>query len=279
MLPIPPNDPVVSYVPLPRVNYSGVEHRETLLPPDLSLAWQIHRLWAKKKRQMATSAACVLRDPVARLEAELVRRCMRLHRCDRQAELKVLGEQLAAICALPSRDFVLRLPTEHWHVLPQSWYVWNERGEVQCPCVLAREPIRKAAGLLRTDAGSGGGDRRHDLLRHGRLWMQPSAAFDADARAAARRARRAAARRARCTRATAPRRARRCQIMSRVFHSSSNEHWGNDERARTLLVHGDLLCSPSRPRAFIALMVTEDFRMKKSPSSLPLRLRCSPGAT
>lgn len=178
MLPIPPNDPVVSYVPLRRLNYSAVEHRETLLPPDLSLAWQIHRLWAKKKRQMAASAACVLRDPVARLEAELVRRCMRLHRCDRQAELQVLGEQLAAICALPSRDFALRLSIEHWHVLPQSWYVWNERGEVQCPCLLAREPIRKAAGLLRTSGSSGGGDLRHDLLRHGRLWMQPSAAFD-----------------------------------------------------------------------------------------------------
>ena len=172
LVPIPPNDYVASYVPLRRLNYSTVAYRETLLPPDLSLSWQLDRLWHPRKTR--ASAACVLRDPVARLEAELIRRCMRLHRCDRQAELQVLGEQLRTVCALPTRDHVFRLSPEHWHVLPQSWYVWNERGEVQCPCLLAREPVRKAAGLLRT----GGGDPRHDLLRHGRLWMQPSAAFD-----------------------------------------------------------------------------------------------------
>ena len=176
LVPIPPNDYVASYVPLRRLNYSTVAYREMLLPPDLSLAWQMERLWHPRRER--ASAACVLRDPVVRLEAELVRRCMRLHRCDRQKELTLVGEQLRTVCALPTRDHVFRLSPEHWHVLPQSWYVWNERGEVQCPCVLAREPIRKAAGLLRTSGSSGGGDLRHDLLRHGRLWMQPSAAFD-----------------------------------------------------------------------------------------------------
>lgn len=170
LVPIPPNDNVVSFVPLRRLNYTAMAHRETLLPPDLSLAWQLQRLHPRKGAR--TAAACVLRDPVLRVEAELVRRCMRLHRCDRQGELKRIGEQMRDVCALSSRDRVFQLSHDSWHVIPQSWYIWDARGAVQCECLLAREPIRKAAGILRSST-----DLRHDLLRHGHLWMQPSAAF------------------------------------------------------------------------------------------------------
>lgn len=147
LVPIPPHDPVAAYVPLPRLNYSGLAHRETLLPPDLSLAWSMQRVQSAMRRQPSPRATCMLRDPAVRIEAELVRRCMRLHRCDRKSELWRIAAQLDTVCALVDRTRVFSLSADHWHILPQSWYVWSDNGDVQCACLLAREPVRVASAM------------------------------------------------------------------------------------------------------------------------------------
>ena len=144
-------------------------HRETLLPPDLSLAWQLQRLHPEKGRALS---------PRVCLRPRAARRGRASSPVHATAPLRPPGRaethrrtDARRLCAVEPRLRVSALARE-LHVIPQSWYIWDARGAVQCECLLAREPIRKAAGILRSST-----DLQHDLLRHGHLWMQPSAAF------------------------------------------------------------------------------------------------------
>ena len=85
---------------------------------------------------------CVVRHPLDRLLSRLN------YRCSNNESAPALGNevrQLIAALAQPAPwDWFAPIDERNLnHAVPQSWYVWSQRGQTQCQCVVAFEKLKR----------------------------------------------------------------------------------------------------------------------------------------
>jgi hypothetical protein len=89
-----------------------------------------------------------MRDPALRVEHELARRCREWHRCDRRAEIATLANAAKELMRMTRPVGSERLLADRGallYALPQSWYVYDSKGALQCDCVLSYDNIARLA--------------------------------------------------------------------------------------------------------------------------------------
>lgn len=115
------------------------------LPPDV-FEHKFHRPFSRSRRTF-----CIVRDPSERFNSEVNYR-LKLHEqkssfrkvfpllttAETESAAKIL--RLGRFSILNRRDDIL-------HLAPQSWFVWDDKGAVQCHCVVAIERLAQIIEL------------------------------------------------------------------------------------------------------------------------------------
>ena len=133
------------------------------LPPD-----SFERIFGVPRSPNGKPLLCVVRQPADRLRSESAWRCgMTAHGNKRftpggkpcsptvTPEAK-MAEEAQRVLDAESRESLEPFDDNLVHMLPQSWFVWDDRGRVRCSCVVAFPKLALLAGLPQQNAQSHG---------------------------------------------------------------------------------------------------------------------------